>query len=121
MKEHNKEQSGLGASVRQAREAAGLSLWKLAELADMSIGYLSKIENGQNENPSAELLQRIADACEIDSTDLLAFVGVTQPQGLPSVGPYLRARYNLHGPAADKAAEEIQRIIEKYNDSPPDQ
>jgi transcriptional regulator with XRE-family HTH domain len=120
MNQISKDLSGLGAHIRQAREAAGLTLRQLAEVVGTSHSNLVKIENGQRENPPAELLQSIADALEIGATDLLGFVGVTRPKGLPSVAPYLRAKYKLHGTALEEATEQLQRIIDKYDGTPPD-
>ncbi|GLZ30637.1 hypothetical protein Lesp02_28260 [Lentzea sp. NBRC 105346] len=120
MKESNKEQSGLGVSIRQAREAADLSLRQLAALAGLNYSYLAKIEMGQSEHPSADRLQRIAEVLKIDPADLLGFIGVTPPKGLPSVAPYLRQKHGLKGDALAEATEQIQKIIEKYNTAPPD-
>jgi transcriptional regulator with XRE-family HTH domain len=120
MNQPNKDLSGLGAHIRQAREAAGLSVRQVAELVGTAHSQLVKIENGYRESPPAELLQRIANALEIDATDLLGFIGVTLPKGLPSVEPYLRAKYKLKGEALQEATEQLQRIINKYDGTPPD-
>jgi hypothetical protein len=50
----------------------------------------------------------------------LGFIGVTPPEGLPSVTPYLRAKFRIKGEALDEAAREIQKIIDKYDGEPPD-
>ncbi len=51
----------VGARVRAAREARGLSRRRLAEMSDVSQRYLAQIEMGQG-NISIALLYRVADA-----------------------------------------------------------
>ena len=40
-------------------------------------------------------MPRIADALELDPTDLYAYIGMVAPQGLPDLAPYLRVKYHL--------------------------
>lgn len=51
----------LGAAIRQAREAAGLTLRGLGAQVDADFTYLSKIENG-HDTPSLALVERIEAA-----------------------------------------------------------
>ena len=75
----------LGATLRTARLAAGLSLRQLAKAAGINHSYLVKLETDQNDNPSAAHLQRLADVLEIDASDLLSFIGVEPSSTLPSL------------------------------------
>ncbi len=65
----------LGAYIRHQREAAALSLRKLAKIAGVSNPYLSQIERGLRK-PSAEILQAIAKALEISSETLYVKAGI---------------------------------------------
>lgn len=105
----------LGSYLRNQREAAGLAIRELARLSAVPSGYIAELEGGKKTHPSAEVLQKLASVLELDTADLFAFIGVTPPKGLPSVAPYLRAKYNLSGDALTEAEHHIQRIIEKYN------
>lgn len=67
----------LGAYIRDQREAARLSLRKLAKLAGVSNPYLSQIERGLRK-PSAEILQAIAKALEISSETLYVKAGILE-------------------------------------------
>ena len=67
----------LGAYIRHQREAAKLSLRKLAALAGVSNPYLSQIERGLRK-PSAEILQGIAKALEISSETLYVKAGILE-------------------------------------------
>src|SRR5579859_528702 len=87
--------STLGEYLRQAREQAGISQRQLASRVGVHNSYLARLESGENDNPSPELLQRFAEVLEVSSTDLLAFIGVKPPEGLPELAPYLRAKYRL--------------------------
>lgn len=49
-------------SLAAAREQRGISLTKLAELTGMTRQALSRIERGENKNPTFSTLQRIATA-----------------------------------------------------------
>src|SRR5690348_18490972 len=83
----------LGSFVRQARERAGLSLRNLEAIVGVSRQLLLRLEHDQLDNPSPALLHRLAQALELDSDDLFAFVGYRPSEKLPSLTPYLRAKY----------------------------
>lgn len=61
----------LGESVRNARKEAGLSQEKLAEKADLSAVFISRIERGV-ESPSVDNLLKIAKALGVRVSDLVA-------------------------------------------------
>lgn len=67
----------LGGYIRHQREAARLSLRKLAKQAGVSNPYLSQIERGLRK-PSAEILQAIAKALEISSETLYVKAGILE-------------------------------------------
>ena len=102
--------STLGEYLRAVREESGLSQRQLAGRVGIHNSYLARLENGETANPAAELLQRIAEVLEISSTDLLAFIGVKPPEGLPDLAPYLRAKYRMDEAAIREMAEHMQRL-----------
>lgn len=102
--------STLGEYIKTNREAAGLSQRQLAARIGIHHSYLARLESGENDSPAAEVLQRIADELEIRSTDLFAFIGVTPPEGLPELAPYLRAKYHLKPAATREIAEHLRRL-----------
>ncbi len=105
----------LGAVVRQAREHAGLSLRNLEAIVGVSRQLLLRLEHDQLDNPSPALLQRLAEALELDSDDLFAFVGYRPSEKLPSLTPYLRAKYRLPPEALAEASEALRDILDKYD------
>jgi transcriptional regulator with XRE-family HTH domain len=70
------DQSGVGARIKARREERGLTSSALAELAKVSRGYLSQIEGGDVDNPSAAVLFRIAKTL---GTNVAALLG-EQPE-----------------------------------------
>lgn len=52
----------LGVNVRKLRKERGLTQEELAELADISIAYLSKIENNKANNVSLAITYHLAEA-----------------------------------------------------------
>ena len=59
----------LGFNIKQYRVKLGLTQARLAEKADASTQYIAMIELGRK-FPSIELLERLAEALEIDNLDL---------------------------------------------------
>ena len=60
----------LGDAVRAKRKRAELSQEKLAEKADLSTVFISRIERGV-ESPSVDNLVKIAKALEVRAQDLI--------------------------------------------------
>lgn len=67
----------LGAFIREQRVAAQLSLRALASRAGISNPYLSQIERGLR-RPSADILQRVADALRISAESLYVQAGMLE-------------------------------------------
>lgn len=61
----------LGRVVRQKRKEMGLTLQQLAEACDLSLGFLSQVENGQT-IPSLSSLRKIAQGLNTSLFTLLA-------------------------------------------------
>lgn len=63
----NKLEIAIGSQIRIFRKKMDLTIAELASLANLSIGMLSKIENG-NASPSLSTLQALSDALNIPVT-----------------------------------------------------
>jgi transcriptional regulator with XRE-family HTH domain len=57
--------------LKKLRAKRGYSLEKVARLADLSLNTIVKIENGVNKNPTIETLTKMAEALEVDVSDLI--------------------------------------------------
>ena len=53
------QQTGLGILLRQLREGRGLSLRELSQLCSIDHAYVHRLETGEKESPSSELLTRL--------------------------------------------------------------
>ncbi|CAM3625533.1 HTH cro/C1-type domain-containing protein [Bordetella sputigena] len=62
----------LGQQIRRARKQQGLSISKLSEMCQISVGLLSQVERGIS-SPSVRMLRVISDALNIPSSTLLEF------------------------------------------------
>lgn len=60
----------LGEAVRTGRQAAGMSQERLAEKADLSTVFISRMEGGV-ESPSVDNLVKIAEALGVRVRDLV--------------------------------------------------
>jgi transcriptional regulator with XRE-family HTH domain len=107
--------STLGEYLRMERERVGISQRQLASRVGIHNSYLARLESGETASPAADLLQRIADVLEISSTDLLAFIGVKPPEGLPELAPYLRAKYRMSDEAIREMAGHMRRLGKDTN------
>lgn len=75
----------LGEHLRARRRERGLTAAALANLAQISRAHLSEIERGHVANPSAVVLQRLADALGTTTAELLGSLApITAEQYVPS-------------------------------------
>jgi len=56
---------------KKLREQKGLSQDRLAKLADIANNTIIKIEQGENQNPTLDTLNKLAKALEISIDDLI--------------------------------------------------
>lgn len=61
----------IGENIKKLRKEKKLTLSKLSKEVDVSTGYLSDIEKGHKNNPSVELLNKIAIALGVTLSQLL--------------------------------------------------
>ncbi|WP_139891375.1 helix-turn-helix domain-containing protein [Bacillus sp. D386] len=61
----------IGKNIQDLRKRKGMTLTQLAANAGISKSYLSNIERGVNQNPSIEVLKRLAFVLNADLKTLL--------------------------------------------------
>jgi DNA-binding XRE family transcriptional regulator len=73
-KKHEAQMQRLASRLREARQSAGLSLTQLSERTGMTRQAISRIESGENRNPTMSTIIRLAEAlnkqCVIDLLDV---------------------------------------------------
>ncbi|WP_147533169.1 helix-turn-helix domain-containing protein [Bacillus marasmi] len=61
----------IGNIINELRKKKGLSLSELADRAKISKSYLSNIERNLNQNPSIQVMQKLANVLGVDLNSLL--------------------------------------------------
>jgi transcriptional regulator with XRE-family HTH domain/quercetin dioxygenase-like cupin family protein len=71
--------AGVGAQLRERRQAAGLSLRQFARILGVSASFISQLENGKSQ-PSVATLYQICSALEVTVDELFAALGSSAAQ-----------------------------------------
>ncbi|MBF0705411.1 helix-turn-helix transcriptional regulator [Alkalihalobacillus hwajinpoensis] len=61
----------IGKNIKKYRLAKGISLTELAERSGVSKSYLNSLERNIKNNPSINVINRLADVLETDLNDIL--------------------------------------------------
>ncbi|WP_100464758.1 helix-turn-helix domain-containing protein [Mycobacteroides abscessus] len=101
-------------TLRQRREALGLSANKVARLAGIYPSTYWRIEAGQVPKPDTDSLLAIAAALDISAADLFAASGWLRDSELPGLRPYLRTKYHLPPEALAKLEASVKVIAGEY-------
>ena len=64
-----------GKFIRKKRKDKNITLVQLAKKTGLSQPYLSQIENGKRDTSRVDIINKIASALEIDSTELMVKAG----------------------------------------------
>lgn len=83
----------LGKYIRRLRRASKLSARSLAPHVGVDASQILRLERGEVSAPQAALLTRIADYFHVSTSDLFTLAGYPIASSLPSIEPYLRAKY----------------------------
>ena len=103
--------SQLGIKINELRRAKGLTLEQLAQATGSSKSYMWEIENKEVARPSAEKLDRIAEALGVTSDFL---IDATQTQ--PSEDVADRAFYRKYQRADPTVKDKLKRILDVLDD-----
>jgi transcriptional regulator with XRE-family HTH domain len=101
----------LGKVLARERAKAKLTQRALAEKAGVTHPTILRMERGEFKRPDPEKLQRIAHALDLGAGDFFALAGYIHADHLPSLGPYLRAKFEDGLSAKDR--KEIERYVEQ--------
>jgi transcriptional regulator with XRE-family HTH domain len=110
----------LGDFVKSRRQTLGMSYSVAGDRSDLHPSYWNKLERGFYQKPDPRLLRNIADALQVPVEDLYALAGYEVPKQLPSLRPYLRAKYNLPSTAIAEL-ERYFELLRNYYGIPKDQ
>jgi transcriptional regulator with XRE-family HTH domain len=88
---------------------------QLARDIGSSISTISTLEGGTNPNPQPDTLKAIARALDLPATDLFLVVDWLPADELPTLKPYLRAKYqDLDESAIADLEAYADRLIERH-------
>src|SRR4051794_4940554 len=95
LEENRIKNADLGAFVRDGRESRGLTYFDAAEMSDLDHTYWRKLEAGLYATPNPKTLERVAAVIQCPVETLYELSGYKLSEELPTLKPYLRAKYNL--------------------------
>lgn len=98
------ETMGLGAFVKERREARGWSQTRLAAECGLDRAYLSQIESGKVGWPGADIRRRLAAALGLRHVDLLIAAGELSAEEASGVPEF-------------RTAGELDRLVEPLDDN----
>ncbi|GAB3428691.1 helix-turn-helix domain-containing protein [Flindersiella endophytica] len=101
----------LGQTLRRNREAAGLTVRQLAAHCDISIGYVSRLENDFHKHPNLNVLNRLASCLNLDYSELVGLTGQIAPRQTPPLPRYIVSRYDVTEEQANELAAQWQQIL----------
>lgn len=61
----------IGKNISKIRQSRGLTLTELAERAGVAKSYLSNIERNVNQNPTINIIEKIAAVLEVEVNELI--------------------------------------------------
>jgi len=94
--------------IKYQRKKRKLSITQLAKRAEVSPSYISKLEQGQYQSTTFDVLQNLAHALEMKTADFLRKCGlISEEKSLPSLEYFLKEEYQF----SPKAIVEIVNFI----------
>lgn len=118
----NQEQARqLGDYLREARISRGLSQRRLAKISGLNQSTVVRIEDGQFLAPTAAKLRALAEALDLNLTDVWNLAGYGLDAELPSPMPFLRAKYSdLPDKELNALTEDVAHILRQHGIDPYD-
>jgi transcriptional regulator with XRE-family HTH domain len=110
----------LGSYLRSQREAAGVSIRSLAPEVGVDQAQIIRLEQGTVASPRADLLGRICDRLNLPLADVLTMAGYPTTKSLPTLRPYMRAKYrDLPPEALDEVEAFVAKLARKHGSPGP--
>lgn len=97
--------------IKEIRKIKKISLKQLQEKTDISISYLSNIENNKVKNPSLFVIVKIAQALEMKLDDLYFVYG--EINSMKKALNIFSEAYGLYDERTIKFSKEVNKVINK--------
>ena len=116
---NDEARQALADLIRAKRQELGISARELARRAGIDQGLLTLLDQKKIAEPKAGTIRGLAQALEIPLVDLYAATNWLPEGSLPSLRPYMRAKYDE---LPDEAVDEVERFVaqlsRKYSRGP---
>lgn len=115
----DKERQALATLVRNRRIELGLSGREIARRAGIDNATVTLIEQCKIAQPRIDTVQALATALELPVTDFYSAMNWLPDNSMPSLRPYMRAKYqDLPEAAVDEVEKFVDWIADKYRSGP---
>ncbi len=111
----------LGIFLKNRREQAGVAMYGLATKLGVDRSQLTRLEQGSVRNPRPEILAAYAEAIGVPAADIFTMAHMPLAKGLPTLRPYLRAKYrDLTAEDAAQVEAFVDDLMRKHGNGPQD-
>lgn len=106
------ERQAIADLIRERRLALGISASELARRAGVDKGLLTLLDQKKIAQPKVDTIRALAQALGIPLADMFAAANWLPEDSLPSLQPYMRAKYD---DLPDEAVEEVDRFVQQLS------
>ena len=103
----------LGALVAKARTRQGLSIQDLADRVGATKSWVGFLEQGRYLDPAPDRLAAIAELLDIDAGRMDRMTRGAVSEGLPELGTYFRAKFELTPEQIKQVERYVRRLRSK--------
>ena len=104
----------LGAVVAKARAKKGWSIRDLATRLNVHSSWVGFLEQGRYVDPAPDRLARIGELLDIEPGRMDRLTRGAVSEGLPELGTYFRAKYDL----SPEQIEQVERYVRRLRRQP---
>src|SRR5664280_527767 len=109
----------LGNLIAEARGRYGWSASELARRSKVAQSTVFRLEQAEFLSPSPDTLAKLAEALQLNLSDVLLMAQYPVPTELPSLPAYLRSKYrDLPAPAHAELQAYVERLAAKHGLTP---
>jgi len=102
-----------GSLIRYIRQEKGYSLEDLEEMTNISKSYIYRLERGERKAPSLKIIERLAEALDIDVNELLKALNVNSTEVTSLENLILIHKFTIQNKIATKKVK--RKLIELLN------
>lgn len=105
-----------GEALKEARINARKKLRETAEYVNLSIGYLSDIEQGRKSAPDLETVRKLQDFLRVEGDKLVTLASEARTKRPTEIAQHIQKRPRLSDlfmRAKNMSDEELERLIEE--------